>query len=64
MIRPQKIAFESKYSDESGVEFGVSLDSLEFDEEITFDRINKVSFPISRLDWLIDCLTYIREQTK
>lgn len=64
MIKPQKISFEDKYSDDSGVEFGVAFDDLKLDDEITFERIDKVSFPMSRLDWLIDCLIYIKEQTK
>lgn len=64
MMKTQKISFEDKYSDDSGIEFGVAFDDLKFDDEITFDRINKVSFPMSRIDWMIDCLTYIKEQTK
>jgi len=59
---PTKIAFERRYSDDSGVEFGVSFDASKSREELQFDCVNKVCFPVSELDWIIDCLVYIRSQ--
>jgi hypothetical protein len=55
-----KIAFEQRYSDDSGVEFGVRLDG----GEIEFECVQKVSFPVAKLDWLIAALKRIKEETK
>lgn len=62
MITPTKIAFEERYSDDSGVEFAVCFDSSKQREELKFECVNTVEFPADRLDWIIDCLTYIRSQ--
>ena len=60
MSKITRIAFEQRYSDDSGVEFGVSYSADSFDNAITFERIGEVSFPADELDWLIECLTQIR----
>lgn len=52
---PTSIAFERRYSDDSGVEMAVRLEG----ESIQFERIETVDFPVSELDWLIQTLMYI-----
>jgi hypothetical protein len=54
--RPTKIAFERRYSDDSGVQFAVRLDG----NKIEFESINEISFPCEEIDWLIACLLRIK----
>jgi hypothetical protein len=56
-----RIAFERRYSDDSGVEFAVSLESRP-DARVEFEHIGKVDFPVEELDWLIECLQRIRSE--
>jgi len=67
MIEPTEratgLTFEQLYGDDSGVEYGVTYDSTNDDDEITFERVGELSFPKSRLDWLIGCLERIRAET-
>lgn len=58
-MQATKIAFEKRYRDDSGVEFAVRMDG----EELELESIDKVSFPISELDWLIDALVRIKAET-
>ncbi|PXX60730.1 hypothetical protein SAMN05660489_04345 [Pseudomonas sp. LAMO17WK12:I10] len=60
--KPTAIYFEVWYDDKSGVEFGVSCDKQRESEEIRFHHIDHASFPIERLDWLIQCLEKIRAE--
>jgi hypothetical protein len=53
------LAFEKRYSDGSGVEFGVRLNR----GEIEFEHINVACFPAEELDWLIACLNKIKSET-
>ena len=55
-MRPNRIAYEKNYGDDSGVEFSVRLE----DDEIIFEAINETCFPIEQLDWLIKALTEIK----
>ena len=56
VVKPNEIAFEKRYSDDSGVEFGVRLTN----DAIQFEAVNTVEFPPGQLEWLIECLDYIR----
>lgn len=55
-----KIAFEKRYSDDSGVSAAVRLDG----GVIEFEAVNKVTFELDQLDWLIAALDRIKEETK
>lgn len=55
-MKPTKIAYEKRYSDNSGVEFAVRLNAT----EIEFKSINTINFPVEELDWLIESLMNIR----
>ncbi|MDB5975116.1 MAG: hypothetical protein JWR07_1876 [Nevskia sp.] len=57
-MRATAISFERRYSDDSGVEFGVSLGAA----GITFESIHLVSFPVEEIDWLIQCLQRIKAE--
>jgi hypothetical protein len=57
-----KLAFERRYSDDSGVEFGVSYSAEPYPGQIEFECIGKVQFPLQELDWLIACLQRIRTE--
>ncbi len=66
-MKAQKIAWEQRYSDDSGVEFAVRYDATkphynDASATIELEAINAVSFPASRLDWLIECLTRIKTE--
>ena len=52
---PTMIGFEQRYSDDSGVEFGVRL----IDGAVQFEAVNKVDYPLEQLPWLLSCLTAI-----
>jgi hypothetical protein len=55
-VQPTTLAFEQRYDDCSGVEFGVRLT----DDAVQFESMGeKVDFPIGQLDWLRECLSYI-----
>ena len=63
-MKPTKIHFEKRYSDNSGIEFAVSLDSTQAAYNgskglIEFEAIDKIQFPLEEIDWLISCLEKI-----
>ena len=58
-MQATKLAFEKRYGDDSGVEFGVRMDG----GEIEFEAVNKVRFPVGELDWLIAALARIKAET-
>lgn len=61
-----KMAFEETYLSEESIEFAVRFDYLatdtgaDHDGVIEFEHIDKVQFPIGKIDWLIDCLQQIK----
>lgn len=57
-MRATKIAFEKRYSDDSGVEFGVRL----VGDKIEFEAVNEIQFPIDEVDWLIEALQRIKSE--
>lgn len=59
-----KMCFSKTYSDESGVEFAVGLQSDAIGREILLEHVNNVDFPLVLLDWLIECLQRIKEEVK
>jgi len=59
-----KMAFEVLYDDKSGIEKAVRLDIFQEMAEIEFEAINKVSFAITDLDWLIGCLHRIKAEIR
>jgi len=58
-----KIAYEKRYSDDSGVEFSVAYDATQ-SEPIRLEHINAIEFPIEQLDWLIETLQDIKYKVK
>ena len=57
-MRATHLAFEQRYSDDSGVSFAVRL----INGEIEFEAVDKVRFPQDELDWLITALLRIRDE--
>lgn len=57
-MKPTLIGFEKRYNDDSGVEYGVRVDSTSIIFTATEDE---VYFPIDELDWLIGCLATIKD---
>lgn len=69
MVNPNKLAFERRYSDGSGIEYAIRLDSNSIADnaekgEIEFEHINKCKFPLSEIDWIIECLQKIKDEVK
>jgi len=68
-MKPSKIAFEKRYSDDSDVEFAVRFDSSkdalgrDSSGEIEFECVGNISYPLNELDWLIECLQKIKTET-
>jgi len=56
------IAFEQRYADDSGVEFAVKYHNYA-EPCIEFQHINSITFPLEKLDWIINCLLKIRSET-
>ena len=59
-MKPTKLAFESRYYDDSGIEFAVRYDAANIEDEIELYHIEGVKFPIARLPWLIAALQRIQ----
>jgi len=53
------------YEDGSGIEYAVRFDghANEGMGQIEFQAVDKVSFPLNRIGWLIDCLEKIKNET-
>jgi len=60
---PTKIAFETRYSDDSGVEYGVRYDAEATTYEIEIESVSSVRLPADKLDWLIESLQAIKAIT-
>ncbi|MGD9729494.1 MAG: hypothetical protein AB7R40_26470 [Nitrospiraceae bacterium] len=58
-MRADKMVFEKKYPDDTGVEFSVELDG---DQISVMRNLNRVRFSYAQLDWMIDALCRIREE--
>lgn len=70
MTKPTKIAYEIPYDDGSGIEFAIRYNGqvtgdnyLGTHIEIQGASKTEAQLPIEHLDWLINCLTKIREAT-
>lgn len=66
---PTRIAWEKNYSDGSGVEYAVRLDTTKTNTVdggpvVEFEHVDLVEFPISELDWLIACLMRIKAEVQ
>lgn len=62
-MKMTKMAWEKRYSDDSGVEFAIRFNGHK--NEIEIEHIDNIRFPIDQIDWVIDCLNKIKaEQEK
>lgn len=65
---PQKMAWEQRYSDDSGVSYAVRYDAVDLHYDgcakIQIEAIDKADLPVTQLDWLIACLCKIREELR
>ena len=59
-MKANKLAFEQRYSDDSGVMFGVRLNGNEIEFEANSGAIT--CFPVEEIDWLIRALSRINEE--
>lgn len=64
-----KMAWQQNYSDNSGVEYAVEFDATEdkrgSDKELGVIRLHNVGyveFPVTKIQWLIDCLEHIKSE--
>ncbi len=63
MERLSKMEWTENYSDDSGVEYGLRYDGTKDDGGIIeFEHIDKVDFPIDKLNWLIDRLFKMKNE--
>lgn len=64
---PEKGSWSKNYSDDSGVEFGIEYDLQEYviggeaPGLVKIEHIDSIEWPIDKIDWLIDCLSHVRE---
>ena len=65
---PQKMAWEQRFSDDSGVQYAVRYDAVEKHYDgcaaIQITSIDTAIFPVTELDWLIACLIKIRDEVE
>ena len=67
-VNKTKLAYERRYSDGSGVEYGVYYDSnatatcADHVGEFTIEHIDNITFGINEIDWLIECLRDIQSE--
>ncbi len=63
---PQRISWEQRYSDDSGVQYAVRYDEVDkhYDgcAKIQIVAVDSAEFPVTQLDWLIACLCKIRDE--
>lgn len=57
-MQATKMAFEQRYSNDSGVKFAVRLDA----DGVEFEAWGKITFPAEELDWLLAALTRIKDE--
>lgn len=57
-MQATQITFEKRYSDDSGVEFGVRLNG----DEIELESLNTIVMPAREIYWLIAALERVREE--
>lgn len=68
-MKPDRLTYHEKYSDGSSVEFGVTYHKEPYlhDKKIIgyvdITHIDTATFPITKLDWLIECLQRIKSET-
>jgi len=64
---PDRLCFERLYTDDGSVEFGVEYvrEPYLHDEDIVgvinLTHVGEITLPVTELDWLISCLTRIRD---
>ena len=58
-MKATKLAFEKRYSDDSGVEFSVRLNEMLIEFE---GHDGDAAFPSYEIDWLIAALTRIKAE--
>jgi len=61
-VRANKMAFETQYSDKSGVEYAVRLTSDSTGQIVELESINTITFPIDKIEWIRDCLWRIQQE--
>ena len=61
--KPDYVAFERRYSDDSGVEIGVVLDQRKA-ATVRIETVGIIEVATTDLDWLIDRLEQVRELLK
>lgn len=62
MDKPQKIYFEQRYSDDSGIEYGVRYENNKGVHTIEIESVDTISIPLDKIDWVIECINYTKEQ--
>ena len=53
-MKAQKMAFERKYADNSGIEFGVYYDADS--ATVKLAHVDLVTIPVSEIEWFIEAL--------
>lgn len=67
-MKMDKMAWEKRYSDDSGIEFAIRFNAKQTaisngaEGVIEFESIDLVTFPMGEIDWLIDCLQKIKAE--
>lgn len=54
------MAFKIMYPENSGVEYAINYDEFKTDGEIEIKSVDTVTFPIDKLDWMINALQEIK----
>ena len=55
-MKPTKLEYEINHYDDSGVQYAIRYDGNATNEEIEIESVDKIKFPASKIEWLIDCL--------
>jgi len=68
MSNPNKAEWSKNYADDSGIEFAVRFDLDKIGNDgssgiVEFETVSCISFPLTQLDWLIDCLQQLKALT-
>lgn len=69
-MKANRLTYHERYDDDSGVEFGVTykddpyIHDTDIRGVIILEHVDTVAFPITQLDWLIECLERVRSNVE
>ena len=67
-MKAKRLTYAERYSDNSGIEFSVEYVKEPYFHDprisgvINLHHVDTITFPVTKLDWLIDCLSRVKQE--